>query len=211
MGKRKTSTSSPLRRKLSNKLPDVTITMTAHEDLSEFFHVLMDQGYLKWLSVHGLQLFRNDLPPPLHRQLSWKEWRRKFAPAVRRFWEDYTDYNVPKPRRNSFRDKCARLITQALSTIEWLDELLELPRYNGRPLTQYRLTELMLHQAGAPSREVCDKYARLWFLRRKLGRDASQTPPVFSLTEADLAFLKKYDPDFFGLADAYKRNVRLAH
>lgn len=138
------------------------------EDFTTFCSNLLYKGYAWWLcDADGYlrpKLENKVLPIPLQYTQTWKAWKRALTPALRRFWEEYTEHDFPKPRRRNYQHQCYRLIEQIVSTLN--------PDPDARPLTPYRLTKLMVKATAAlspaPSSEVLRKYARQWFIYQKL-------------------------------------------
>lgn len=194
------------RQQLSSQSQALTITVQDDEEFPTFLLNLLSEGYLRWLQTNG-RVIRLGITQkiPLYTSQSWKGWRRTVYPAVRKFWEEYTHKSTQ--RQGTLYARCNDLITRVLRHLQ--QDSGGQPLYHGKPLSQYRLANLMgeedarLHTDGLLSEQVCRRYARLWFVRRKCANPTS-------LTHADLQFLKKHDPDMRIEADC-QQLLRLLH
>lgn len=163
----------------------LTVIVKNDNDFLSFFSNLLYQGYAYWLCPTDGCLRpelekRQDLIPLRYTQ-TWPEWKRTLMPAIRNFWEEYTERIYKKPRSGNYQDRCYDYITQILSTLKrnehghWL--------YQGRLLTQYQLAKLLDEKDDDLSPEVIKKYVRQWFIRQK---------PTSHFTRSDRAFLRRH-------------------
>ena len=96
----RTATKSKLARHSSSQVPTLTITVRDDDDFATFCENLLKRGYDAWLAAQGRAIrLQHSRSLPLYANQSWKDWRRTLAPMVRHWWEEYTGFRDPKPRR----------------------------------------------------------------------------------------------------------------
>lgn len=159
------------RRRLPSSVPaNLTISVEYNEDFTTFFSDLLFRAYAEWLCTEDgylrPKLHKGTLPIPLNYSQEWTEWSRILRPAIKKLWETYTERGFPKPTKRNYQARCYQLIEQLVSPLE--QEPAGRYLWNGKPLTQYRLIQLMAQRDDTLSQDTIRKYARHWFIHRKL-------------------------------------------
>lgn len=175
-----------------------TIVIQDTEDFEAFIADLLYDGFSRWVMSEGVDCFRPALPCagderqcPVHRAakrtakqpiplraaMSWLEWKRVLTPALRMFWERYTerDGQWRHPTKRNAQDRVHAMIERALAAYD--------------PATRERLSQNAIAELVVPrvpyQLDAVKKYTRQW---RLLQRYYAGLP----LSSTDRAFLRRH-------------------
>lgn len=116
-----------------------TIVVPDTEAFEALMAELLYAGYISWLTdqrgdcwrpslpcpgeggpcpTHGAAKQRRLQPFPLRAAMAWPEWKRALIPALRAFWERYTEQDWLHPTKRNAQDHVHAMIEQVLAAYD---------------------------------------------------------------------------------------------
>lgn len=170
-----------------------------YADLCE---VLLHDSRLQWLNLYKNQ---GGAYPDFS---TWEQFRDAVIEGARRFWLVAHPEQMPQVGNPSAKKKCYQAIVEGLyqKFPDWDGRAI--PYEKEKPISQNQLIKIIRERHPDLMESTCRKFARMWLLSWNILKPAS-------LSQSDLAFLKKYSPalyeDFcqtWKLVEAVQENAR---